>query len=105
MFFGFFECLTEGVVEFCSDLAGIFNMLALIFSYRHNISVIEHNICRHERWVGKKSRRRLLPLPRRVLIGMPEFEERHWSNTVENPCQLGVSRDIGLFKNDGFYWI
>ena len=50
------EGFAVGIVESCRKVPCYFKVLLLILSHRYQIRLIEQNVRRHKRWIGKQAR-------------------------------------------------
>ena len=75
-------------------------MLHLIHAHRHHIRLVQQNIRSHQYRIGKKSRIDIVRMLCRLILelGHP-VQLSHIGKAVENPCQLRVSRYMGLIIN------
>src|SRR6266550_2705687 len=81
-------------------------MLFLIFSYRHEICLIEQNVRGHQNGIIKQSNCHVLSLLSSLVFKLRHaLQLRHARQAVKNPGQLGVLRNVSLHEDCRELWV
>ncbi|CNV14760.1 Uncharacterised protein [Salmonella enterica subsp. enterica serovar Bovismorbificans] len=76
--FRYFENITIQPVKTLGDIAAQFQMLLLIFAYRHQIGLVQQDVCRHQHRVIKQAGVNVFRIARRFI-----FKLRHTAQLAE----------------------
>jgi len=95
-----------GAVYALRDVAGQLNMLLLILAHGHQMGLIEKNIRRLKAWVPVKPKGCLFLILASLVLELGHtVEPSHGRFAPQHPTKLGVSRYMGLDKEDTFLGI
>ena len=76
-------------------------MLALILSYRHQIGLVEQNICRHEARVSKQTGIHIICVGRRLILKLGHTAQlAEHGVAVQHPSQLCMLGHMRLDEDD-----
>ncbi|MBA7592891.1 hypothetical protein ES708_35093 [subsurface metagenome] len=98
------EGLAVDIVEPLRRIPGQLYVLFLVFPHRHDIGIVEQDIGRHQGRVIKEPNAHLLLVFGRFLLELGHaLHPAHGDKAVENPGQLAVGGDVGLYEKDGAF--